>query len=49
MAPVLVKSVNDLNFPEQAEKEKACNEVTRLLPFALSLKAQFCLFIRRAT
>lgn len=49
MAPVLVKGFNDLKFSEQAEKEKAGNEVTLFLPFALSLKAQFCLFVRRAT
>lgn len=49
MAPVLVKGPNDLKSPKQAEKEKAGNEVTWFLPFALSLKAQFCLFVGRAT
>lgn len=49
MAPVLVKGFNDSKSPEQAEKEKAGNEVTRFLPFALSPKAQLCLFVRRAT
>lgn len=49
MALVLVKGFNDLKFPEQAEKEKAGNEVTCFLPLALSLKAQFCLFVGRAT